>query len=151
MTREVALRRRSPWLSYLALFVTSGLFVFPWLVLMMNDANAIEGKVTLPAAYFKAFFILVIPIYAVVLAFPFFSNVSPQVEFVWLPSAAAVLAVALLVAIFMGVILISRYVARIEGRRYGFADALLSVILTVLLCVSFIVMQRQLNRLPRLA
>lgn len=144
MTKVV--RPRSPWLYYLYVFLSAGIFLFPWIVMMMNDINRFERRSVLPVTYFKFFFVIALPIYALLIVLAGFSLDPPWLTEFWIASVIT-LCIAIYVSIVVAVILISRHVTKSLGANFRLRQALLLIALTVFWYASLIVIQRQLNRL----
>jgi hypothetical protein len=134
---------RSPWLLYIAIWLSFGLFSFAWVLLMMRDINTLEERSVFPLqsamAWLGGCFTIYFALYFVLI----FSS-TPHDSLIAIFFAVALLVWALL---FMYVIQVRRYTNIALGMKYGIGDKLKTFFLTMAWFLAFPFTQERLNRL----
>jgi hypothetical protein len=138
-------KRRSPWLLYIGLLVSGGLFVFVWIILLMRDVNQFEERIAFPVkpitmAFISALLIYFISIVSLVIAE---HSTARQILLVF------IIAIGMTINLLL-IVLIARLALHIStalGHAYPVMFALMSVVLTFLAGLSLVVLQYQMNTL----
>ena len=135
-----------PWLMFALTFLSGGVLVFVWLVLLMRDINELEGQRIFRTDLVAA--VIIIAQAAVLLFFIYEIRMQgfpggPPVY----PFLVAIVVVIGLFALYLGsVVAVARRIAWARGRQFGLVDAFITMILTIYL-LSFPILQSRINRL----
>jgi hypothetical protein len=140
------MKSRSEWLCYVLLLFTNGLFAFIWIFLLMRDVNRLAGRRVFPAGGLLIVLAAGFLIYLAVLIFP--RTLATELALPQGYSFAAVfsLAVSFLVFLMTVLILIYRRSKLALGQPFGAIDVLKTIGLSVVMFLSFIMVQQQVNR-----
>lgn len=142
-------RTRSEWLLYLLVLASGGQFVWIWLLMLMSDVNRSERAPIFPTKTVAVCFAIGIALHFALLFGPGVGGDTLSAVYgSWLP-ALFVLPAVLVVSLVTFLVLIARKAKMATGDGFRAWDAVLIVALTVLAALSFVVVQRKVNRLIR--
>jgi hypothetical protein len=138
-------RRRSAWLMYGVLLISGGLFAFIWLVMLMRDINSVERRAVFPTSPLAAtLFIGLLCYFYLIFGPPAFGTQPGGISTTRL-AATVILGVGLNLLYITLLILICRHVKVALGSRFGAIDGIVVVVLTILIGLSLVLVQSQLN------
>jgi ATP/ADP translocase len=136
-------------LLYLLVLASGGQFVWIWLLMLMSDVNRSERAPIFPTKTVAVCFVIGIVLHFALLFGPGVGGRTISTVYGhWLP-ALLVLPIILVVSLLTFLVVIARHASMAIGDSFRTCDAILIVTLTILGAVSFIVVQRQVNRLIR--
>lgn len=139
------MKRRSPWLMYVGVLASAGLFAFVWLILLMRDVNQLERRTAFPAKSLTVFLSLGLPAYYLAVFFLPFPVAEPSTTRQVCLALIFVFAIALILLMFISLVRLSLHVTRALGYTSHAMHATLIVVLTLLSLISFVILQRRIN------
>jgi len=142
-------RRRSPWLLYVAVLVSGGLFAFLWLIIFMRDVNRLERRPVFPVAAMTVIFLLSLLIYAMLIIFlPEYKRMEYSIRSTWI---ILIFALGIFITIFLIVelSLVHIHISRALEVGSDPGNVLTVIVFTILMFLSFVIVQRRLNTLQQ--
>lgn len=136
---------RSPWWLYAALVCTSGLFAYIWLILLVRDVNHIKGRSEIPSGPFIAALCAGFLAYLTILFYPRTLALTFSVPQQVLTTLLFVLALFLYLVLVATLVVVYRHTKIVLGVKFGARDVLAVIGLTVLMFVSLIMVQQNMN------
>lgn len=139
------MKARPEWWLYTALFFSGGFFAWVWIVMLMHDINRYEQRPVFPVKSLAFAFAIGLALHFAFLFVPSaFPTAILAVSGVWvpvlfiLPSALVALMIALLV-------LVCRHAKTSIGVGFGVRDVFAIIGLTLLMMLSFVMVQQRVN------
>jgi hypothetical protein len=140
------MKARSPWGLYAAVFATGGLFVWVWLIKLMNDVNEIAGRRVFPTKLLGVFFTVMVAGYFAL--FAMIPRTDPDIPGLSHdPSLLIGFAIVMTLSPPIFLVHVSRCIDAAAGRPLSMVANLKVFLLTVFMYIGFPMVQQNMNDL----
>jgi hypothetical protein len=140
------MKARSPWGLYAAVFATGGLFIWVWLIKLMNDVNEIAGRHVFPTKLLSLFFVMIVAAYFALFAIT--PHTDPDIPGLsYDPSLLVGFGIVMTLLPPILLVHVSRFIDAAAGRPPSMVANLKVFLLTVFMYIGFPMVQQSMNDL----
>ena|ERR1700687_1237055 len=130
---------------YALIVLTGGLFALAWLVMLMRDINQVERRSVFPATFLGfALFVWLLIYFSLIFVQPTLGTFPPGASSIRL-ALIFILGAGLLLFQIVLLIQIHRHIKIALGSTFSVAGAIVTIGLTLLMFLSFVLVQKRLN------
>lgn len=144
-TLSSGVKARPEWWLYTALFFSGGFFAWVWIVMLMRDINRCERRSVFPVKSLTFAFAIGLTLHFLFLFFPtVFPTISLAAPGVW-GLILFILPATLVALMSVFLVLVYRHAKISLGAEFGGGDVFAVAGLTLLMMLSFVMVQQRVN------